>query len=255
MTHEDKRLQRLQVQDDHIGRRCASARRAASCGTRRAGQAASILATAMARRRPSCAWASRSSGRGLRAGRGRDDAFAVGLRAELDAASDDPLARAACVTASPRCSSRSNCAATRRATARAAHAGSRARGFRGQSLPVSTPPRRRRPAVAARGEALVVGHEHEGRAVVLRQPQHGREHAVGGLAVEVAGRLVGEHAGRPRDEGARATRWRSPPESSDGRCATRSARPTCASTAAACAARPRAHRAGCAAASRRCPAR
>ena len=44
------------------------------------------------------------------------------------------------------------------------------------------------------------------------------EHAVGGVAVEVAGRLVGEHAGRAAPASARAiaTRWRSPPESCAG---------------------------------------
>ena len=36
-----------------------------------------------------------------------------------------------------------------------------------------------------------------------REPQHGVEHLVGGVRVEVAGRLVGQHAGRLGDQRAR----------------------------------------------------
>jgi hypothetical protein len=44
----------------------------------------------------------------------------------------------------------------------------------------------------------VVGDEHEGRALFARQLQHQVEHRVRRFAVEVAGGLVGQHAGRLR---------------------------------------------------------
>jgi hypothetical protein len=47
-----------------------------------------------------------------------------------------------------------------------------------------------------------VRDHHEGRAAVARQLQHQLEHAVGRAAVEVAGGLVGQHAGRMRDQRA-----------------------------------------------------
>jgi hypothetical protein len=60
--------------------------------------------------------------------------------------------------------------------------------------------------------------------------QHQVEHAVGSAAVQVAGGLIGQHAGRPRHQArAMATRWRSPPDSSAGRWCMRSCRPTAAS--------------------------
>ena len=43
---------------------------------------------------------------------------------------------------------------------------------------------------------------HEGRAALARELQHQREHRVGGAAVQVAGGLVGQHAGRVRHQGA-----------------------------------------------------
>jgi hypothetical protein len=48
-----------------------------------------------------------------------------------------------------------------------------------------------------------MGHQHEGRALLARELEHQLEHAVGGGAVQVAGRLVGQHAGRPRHQRAR----------------------------------------------------
>src|ERR1700733_6164661 len=48
-------------------------------------------------------------------------------------------------------------------------------------------------AVAARGEIGIVRDDHEARLQRLRQLQHQVEHRVRGRAVQVAGRLVGEH--------------------------------------------------------------
>jgi len=48
--------------------------------------------------------------------------------------------------------------------------------------------------VAARGQGLVVGDEDERHAAPARQVEHEVKDAVGGDAVEVAGRLVGEDA-------------------------------------------------------------
>ncbi len=56
--------------------------------------------------------------------------------------------------------------------------------------------------VAARGQLLVVRHHHEGGAGLAGQLHHPREDLVGGAAVQVAGRLVGQHAGGPGDQGA-----------------------------------------------------
>ena len=58
-------------------------------------------------------------------------------------------------------------------------------------------------AVAARSQRLVVRHHHKGGAVGTRQVQHVFKHAVGGGAVEVAGGLVGQYAGRARDQRTR----------------------------------------------------
>jgi hypothetical protein len=55
-------------------------------------------------------------------------------------------------------------------------------------------------AVAAGGERLVVRHHHKRGALVARQLQHQVKNAVGRAAVEVAGGLVGEHAGRSRHQ-------------------------------------------------------
>ena len=53
------------------------------------------------------------------------------------------------------------------------------------------------------------------------------EHLLGGVRVQVAGRLVGEHHRRAVDSArATATRCCWPPESSAGRCVRRSRRPT-----------------------------
>src|SRR5450631_3601950 len=48
--------------------------------------------------------------------------------------------------------------------------------------------------VAAQCQALVVGDEDERHAAPARQLEHQREYRVGTAAIEVAGRLVGEHA-------------------------------------------------------------
>src|SRR5689334_19524371 len=45
-------------------------------------------------------------------------------------------------------------------------------------------------------EAAVVRHDDERGAARSGEPQHGVEHLVGGMRVEVAGGLVGEHARR-----------------------------------------------------------
>ena len=55
-------------------------------------------------------------------------------------------------------------------------------------------------AVAARGQARVVGHHQEGRALARVQPAHQREDLVGRGGVQVAGRLVGQHQGRLHDQ-------------------------------------------------------
>ena len=58
-------------------------------------------------------------------------------------------------------------------------------------------------ALAARGDAAVVRDQHERGAALARQRQHQLEDAVGGVAVEVAGGLVRQHARGARDERAR----------------------------------------------------
>ena len=63
-----------------------------------------------------------------------------------------------------------------------------------------TPPVQPELPRAARRQALVVGDDDKRRALVARQLQHQLEHAVGGAAVQVAGGLVGQHAGRLGDQ-------------------------------------------------------
>mmetsp|Transcript_25040 Transcript_25040/g.61562 ORF Transcript_25040/g.61562 Transcript_25040/m.61562 type:complete len:220 (+) Transcript_25040:3-662(+) len=55
--------------------------------------------------------------------------------------------------------------------------------------------------VATRRQVAVMGDEDEGRALLAGPLQHQLEHRGGGVAVQVAGGLVGQHAGRPRDQG------------------------------------------------------
>ena len=52
-------------------------------------------------------------------------------------------------------------------------------------------------ARAAGGQLGVVGDEHEGGALLAGQLQHEGEDGVGSGAIEVAGGLVGQHAGGP----------------------------------------------------------
>ena len=47
---------------------------------------------------------------------------------------------------------------------------------------------------AARGKALGVRYHHKSRAVLSRQLQHQIKHLIGGTAVKVACRLIGQHA-------------------------------------------------------------
>src|SRR5450631_1943933 len=58
-------------------------------------------------------------------------------------------------------------------------------------------------APRARGEVLIVRDDHEARAELAVELQHEREDLRGVAAIEVAGRLVGEHDGGPRHERAR----------------------------------------------------
>ena len=58
-------------------------------------------------------------------------------------------------------------------------------------------------ALGARREAGVVRDDDEGGAVRRRQAQHRFEHLVRGVRVEVAGGLVGQHAGRLGHQRAR----------------------------------------------------
>jgi hypothetical protein len=61
-------------------------------------------------------------------------------------------------------------------------------------------------ALGALGERGVVGDDDEGRALGSGQAHHRFEDFVGGVGVEIAGRLVGEHARGPRHERAREGR-------------------------------------------------
>ena len=82
--------------------------------------------------------------------------------------------------------------------------------------------------VGDRRGARVVG-DHHGRLAVARRPTSRSSSRISPLVarVEVAGRLVGEHDRRPRDERpGDATRCCWPPESSLGRCVRRSPSPT-----------------------------
>src|SRR5687767_14015885 len=58
-------------------------------------------------------------------------------------------------------------------------------------------------AAGARGEVFVMRHQHESGATPLREADHGVEHLVRGLRIEVAGGLIGQHAGRLGHHGAR----------------------------------------------------
>src|ERR1700722_12365202 len=57
--------------------------------------------------------------------------------------------------------------------------------------------------VAARGEIGIMRDDHEARFQRLRQLQHQVEHRVRRGPIEVPGRLIGEHACRPRAQRAR----------------------------------------------------
>ena len=58
-------------------------------------------------------------------------------------------------------------------------------------------------APAARRQALVVGHQHQGGAVLRIEFEQQVDDGATGLGVQVAGGLVGEQQRRPGDEGAR----------------------------------------------------
>src|SRR5687767_12874541 len=58
-------------------------------------------------------------------------------------------------------------------------------------------------AAGARGEVLIMRHQHERRAAPLREAHHGVEHLVRSLRIEVAGGLIGQHAGRLGHHGTR----------------------------------------------------
>jgi hypothetical protein len=58
-------------------------------------------------------------------------------------------------------------------------------------------------AAAAPGDGLVVGHQHQGRALLGVHGEHQVDDAGAGGGVEVAGRLVGEQQARLHGEGAR----------------------------------------------------
>ena len=91
---------------------------------------------------------------------------------------------------------------------------------------------RRQPQLppAARRQLLVVRHQHESRAALARQLQHQLEHASAVLRSRLpVGSSASTQAGCVTSARAIATRWRSPPDSSAGRCRRRSARPTAAS--------------------------
>ena len=88
-------------------------------------------------------------------------------------------------------------------------------------------------AVAARRQALVVGHQHEAPSRARapgRASARTRRRRCWRSRLPV-GSSASTQSGRPASARAIATRWRSPPESCDGRCCTRSPRPTCSSTA------------------------
>lgn len=51
------------------------------------------------------------------------------------------------------------------------------------------------------GQALVVGDDHEGCAMLARQPDHQVEHAVCARAVQIARWFVCQYTGRPRHQG------------------------------------------------------
>jgi hypothetical protein len=61
-------------------------------------------------------------------------------------------------------------------------------------------------ALGTLGERRVVGDDHETRLPRTIERQHQLENAGGGLPIEIAGRLVGEHAGRLGDQRARDRR-------------------------------------------------
>jgi hypothetical protein len=90
---------------------------------------------------------------------------------------------------------------------------------------------------SARPARFVVGDHHKGSALVTRQAQHQLEHRVGGAAVEVAGGLVGQHAGRLAGQrtGDGHTLAFTARQLRRVRAHTRAFRPTCLSMASACA--------------------
>ena len=80
------------------------------------------------------------------------------------------------------------------------------------------PVRQRQAARAARGQLLIVRHQHKSRALLGRQLQHQGKNGIGRGAVKIACRLIGQHASRLGDQGAgdgprarasaRPARWR-----------------------------------------------
>ena len=58
-------------------------------------------------------------------------------------------------------------------------------------------------AVGARGEVGIVGDDDEARTRVAIELEHQPEYFLRGVSIEIAGRLVGEHDGRRRDQRAR----------------------------------------------------
>ncbi len=58
-------------------------------------------------------------------------------------------------------------------------------------------------AVAARRQFRIMGHDHDRRAAAAREREENVEHAARRIAIEVAGRLIGENTIGPSDDRAR----------------------------------------------------